>query len=64
MSFTHKYLVTLELETSLWLKFLRFLRIKPGRKEFILGFLDSVWKPKDLLSTGEGTLLIIKKLKR
>jgi hypothetical protein len=47
-----KYLVTKELKTPLWLKFLRFLKIKRKRKEFflIIGYKD--FKDGEILCNG------------
>lgn len=58
------YLVTTELTTSWWIRFLRWLRIKPKRNEFKLALMDAYFERGDILDGGDGwKLKVLKKLK-
>lgn len=55
------YLVTTELKTSWWMKFLRWLRIKPKRNEFKLVVQYNGYCVGQIITT-DTKLLILRKL--
>lgn len=56
-----RYIITMELKTSKWKRFLRFFRIIKPREEFELNFLDDYWKPNEIIWSGGEKFLILKK---
>lgn len=58
------YLVTTEIRTSRWIKFLRWLRIKPKRNEFKISLWCDRYKDGQIIFCGDdpGVLLILRKI--
>lgn len=54
-----RYLVTTELKTTWWMKFLRFIKLKPKRNEFFLMLGSDGFKSGEYLYAGDDTKILI-----